>query len=196
VGKSANILSMPSSYMGNVPLIVRTMARLEPRRMLDVGPGYGKYGFLFRERVDDFRWERVLHGVDVFADYLERSRMSGLYDRLFIGHFLEVEIVELYDLVLMVDVLEHFSDSEGERALEKALSLAPRVLVSTPLSYEQGPMYGNRHEAHLSEWPAARLDQFARRRGAAWETLPGGTRDSVIGILSRDDGSTSEESAP
>ena len=181
--------------MGNVPLIVRTMARLEPRRMLDVGPGYGKYGFLFRERVDDFRWERVLHGIDVFAGYLERSRMSGLYDHHFIGHFLEVEILEQYDLVLMVDVLEHFSDSEGEQALEKALSLAPSVLVATPLGYEQGPMYGNRHEAHLSEWPAVRLDQFARCHGAAWESLQGGTRDSVIGILSRQDSSASEESA-
>jgi SAM-dependent methyltransferase len=161
------------------------MARLDPRRVLDIGPGYGRYGFLFRERVDDFRWERVLHGVDVFPAYMERSRMSALYDRLFEGDFLEVEIDEAYDLVLMIDVLEHFSEEDGERALEKAIALAPCVLVATPLGYVQGEMYGNPYEEHRSEWPSERLDEFAAGRGVTWERDRGGRADCVIGLLTR-----------
>jgi SAM-dependent methyltransferase len=176
---------MPSSYLGNVPVIVRTMARVDPKRVLDVGPGYGRYGFLFRERVDDFRWERVLHAVDVFPDYMERSRMSALYDRMFEGDFLAVEFDEHYDLVLLIDVLEHFSDEDGERALEKALSLAPTVLIATPLGYVQGEMYGNPFEEHRSEWPSERLDELAARLGARWERDPGGRADCVIGLLRR-----------
>jgi SAM-dependent methyltransferase len=176
---------MPSSYLGNVPVIVRTMARLDPARVLDVGPGYGRYGFLFRERVDDFRWERVLHGVDVFPDYMQRSGVSALYDRMYEGDFLEVEFDEQYDLVLLIDVLEHFTEDDGGRALEKALALAPTVLIATPIGYEQGEMYGNPYEEHRSEWPTERLDAFAGGHGARWERDAGGRTDCVIGLLRR-----------
>ena len=179
---------MPSSYLGNVPVIVRTVARLDPQRVLDVGPGYGRYGFLFRERLDDFRWERRLDAVDVFPEYLERSRTAFLYDRFFEGDFLAVEIPPEYDLVTMIDVLEHFTDADGERALDKALALAPQVLIATPLDYEQGPMHGNPHEEHRSEWPSERLEEFATARGASWERVAGGMERSVIGVLSRDGG--------
>jgi SAM-dependent methyltransferase len=177
---------VPSSFLGNVPVIVRTLADIDPRSVLDVGPGYGRYGFLFRERLDDFRWERRLDGVDVFPDYLERSRTAFLYDRFFTGDFLAVELPAEYDLVMMIDVLEHFSDDDGERALDKALALAPRVLIASPLGVEQGAMYGNPHEEHLSEWPSERLEQFAAGRGGSWDRVPGGMGRSVIGILARD----------
>ena len=177
---------MPSSYLGNVPAIMRSIARLDPQRVLDVGPGYGRYGFLFRERLDDFRWKRRLDGVDVFPEYLERSRTAFLYDRFFNGEFLAMEIPAEYDLVLMIDVLEHFSDEDGERALDKALTLAPQVLIATLLGYEQGEMHGNPHEQHHSEWPAEKLARFATGRGGSWEPVPGGMGQSVIGVLSRD----------
>ena len=176
---------MPSSYLGNVPVIVRTMARLDPHRVLDVGPGYGRYGFLFRERLDDFRWERRLDGVDVFPEYLERSRTGFLYDRFFTGEFLATEIDGDYDLVLMIDVLEHFTADDAARALDKALALAPAVLVATPLGYEQGEMHGNPFEEHRSEWPPERLEEYAAARGGAWEPAPGGMANSVIGVLRR-----------
>ena len=185
VGRVRRSGAMPSSYLGNVPVIVRTMARLDPRRVLDVGPGYGRYGFLFRERVDEFRWERRLDGVDVFPEYVERSRTGFLYDRFFTGEFLSVEIPEEYDLVLMIDVLEHFTDADGEAALGKALALAPAVLIATPLDYEQGEMHGNPYEEHRSEWAAERLDALAAQRGWAWEPVAGGMARSVIGVLGR-----------
>ena len=179
---------MPSSYLGNVPVIVRTIARLDPHSVLDVGPGYGRYGFLFRERLDDFRWERRLDGIDVFPDYLERSRAGFLYDRLFSGEFLATDIDGDYDLVLMIDVLEHFTDADGERALEKALGLAPCVLIATPLEYEQEEMHDNPFEEHRSEWPPERLGRYAAERGGTWEPVKGGMARSVIGVLHRGTG--------
>ena len=185
VGRVGRSCAMPSSYLGNVPVIVRTITRLDPQRVLDVGPGYGRYGFLFRERVDEFRWERRLDGVDAFPDYVERSRTGFLYDRFFTGDFLAVEIPEEYDLVLMIDVLEHFRDADAERALAKALALAPAVLIATPLGYEQQEMHGNPYEEHHSEWPAERLHALAAQRGWTWEPVAGGMGQSVIGVLGR-----------
>ena len=177
------INAVPSSYLGNVAAIMRTIADLDPARMLDVGTGYGRYAFLFRERVDDFRWERRLDGVEVHPEYVERSRTGYLYDHLYEGDFLSVEIDGTYDLVTMIDVLEHFDDAGGERALDRAMSLAPAVLVATPLEFVQGALHDNPYEEHRSEWPPERLERFAGERGAGWSTVPGGMARSVIGVL-------------
>lgn len=212
---------MPTSYPCNIPLVVRLMEAIDPRSVLDVGPGYGKYGFLFRERVDDFRWERTIDGFEPFPDYMNRSAARYLYDRWFLGGFpvctagtsarrrvgetngfiawepifrgggvLDEDglLVASYDLVLMVDVLEHYEDEAGEEALEVALKLAPKVLISTPVGYPQGPSHGNVHETHRSDWPAHRIAQhgvFADHSDGYGDSPPA-TRDSVVGVLSRE----------
>jgi SAM-dependent methyltransferase len=172
---------MPTSYTENIPAIVGAMERLKPMSCLDVGPGYGKFGFLFRERVDDFQWLRQLDACEVFGGYFDRSRADYLYNRVFQGAFPDaVPNGVRYDLILMIDVLEHYDDDAGERALSAALAMAPRVLISTPLGYAQGPSHGNVHETHRSEWPASRLRSFGR-----FIRYPAGTGDSVIGLLER-----------
>lgn len=193
---------MPSSYPQNIPLITFLMAREKPQSMLDVGPGYGKFGFMFRERVDDFKWERVCDGVDPFPNYIKRAGTRGLYNGFWVGLFGPKEPIRFmpvdreddlgeedrfgrwpYDLILMVDVLEHYTEEAGHEALDFALELAPSVLVSTPLGYDQGAAYGNVYETHRSEWPMHKIAQhgtFSDFSGAM-----GSTDDSVIGILRR-----------
>jgi 2-polyprenyl-3-methyl-5-hydroxy-6-metoxy-1,4-benzoquinol methylase len=157
---------MPSSYPHNIPAIVGTMLRLQPRSLLDVGPGYGKYGFMAREYLDDFRGDMRIEAVEVFPDYLERVGWSP-YDRVHHGSLVDVELPDRYDLVLMIDVLEHFDRADGYDALYRALSAGDAVLVSTPIGYEQGPSHGNVHETHLSEWHPDDLTSH----GMTWEDV-------------------------
>src|SRR5436309_9272819 len=42
---------MPSSFASQIPIIVHLLNNLEPATVLDVGKGFGKYGFLIHEYV-------------------------------------------------------------------------------------------------------------------------------------------------
>lgn len=187
---------MPTSYPSNISTIAEMMEAARPDSMLDVGPGYGKFGFLFRERCDDFKWEKRLYGVEIFPEYLRRAHTGFLYDEVHECSFaapssnLDMRLIlnrAPYGLVMMVDVLEHFSDQEGEIVLRRALQLSPFTIISTPLNYEQGPSHGNEYERHVSEWPVEKIEavaaQYPNARFQGGVTTNG--TNSVIGFLTR-----------
>lgn len=180
---------MPSSYPANIPHIVNVMHALDPWSVLDVGVGYGKFGFLFRERIDDFAWERTLDGVEPYEDYINRSGARYLYNNLIHDDWLlEDQIEGVYDLVLMIDVLEHFTHDDGLRALDKAWNHGHHVLISTPIGYEQGPSHGNELETHQSEWPHSAIDMWADRHEAAGiNCMLSGTTDTEMYLLYNQD---------
>lgn len=169
---------MPSSYVQNVTPIIWECMDLAPTSVLDIGAGYGKYGWLLREYIDDFRGNVTIDAVEFWPEYMNRSGAGAVYDRVFPGAW-PVRVDRRYDLVLMIDVLEHFEDEAGAKALEAALAVSDRVLVSTPLGFAQGPVDGNELEAHRSEWPIRKLAGFGDVH-----VLPGGAPDSVNVVLS------------
>lgn len=186
---------MPSSYLENIPVVMAYLEARRPSSVLDVGVGYGKYGFLIRERLDNFKWELPLDGVEVFPAYLDASRVDAwLYDSMFSGEFLKLfDEIALhaqlcrngrYDTVLMVDVLEHFDEAMARSALSCALDLGHDVIVSTPVGYAQGAVNGNEHETHRSEWPQEKLIAYAEEVGVGIDCLRAATPDSVIVVLS------------
>lgn len=66
-----------------------------------------------------------------------------------------------YDLIYMGDALEHFPKERGWEMLDKlALHATGYLLLAVPLGeeWEQGEVFGNPHEAHLSVWT---FDEFA-----------------------------------
>lgn len=180
---------MPSSYIENIPPIMRFIERMRPQRVLDVGVGYGKYGYLIRERVDNFQWGILLHGVEGFAGYIDKAPVLKFYNRIYNWDYMSMKRSmfpkEGYDLVLMIDVLEHFEEAAGRAALKHSIDLGQKVLISTPIGYEQGPVNGNDLERHLSEWPHDKLMDFADRHELGYEIIQAGTTDSVIAVLSR-----------
>lgn len=182
---------MPTSYLENVPSIMRWIEQHRPSSVFDVGVGYGKYGFLIRERLDNFNRDIRIEGCEIFPSYAQRSVVAYVYDDIYLADFLNPVVPKIdpyenpYDLVLMIDVLEHFSEEDGLEALGKALTIGKTALVSTPLGYPQGEVYGNKHEAHLSEWPHEKLMSYAALLGCTYERIWGGTEDSVIAALAR-----------
>lgn len=208
---------MPTSYPSNIPAIIEIAASVSPDSILDVGPGYGKYGFLMRERVDDFRGRVRIDAVEVYQDYNDRTGTASshpgareiypsLYDNYQYWDYLKAARfwhhqepdersdsaprAEGYDLILMVDVLEHWSPAEAREVLRLSLDIGRQILVSTPVGYVQGESHGNEREAHLSDWPSSDLRVFAEEHAAIWQPLHQNYRrqiapDSVIGLLRR-----------
>jgi len=144
---------MPSSDPVTIPKILQLVAILNPRSILDVGAGNGRYGFLFRETLDwnYGRFENPQVRID--AVEIEPSYISPVhhhvYDNIYIGDWLSLKLEIKYDLIFMGDVLEHFE--EWRVALFKAKVNAKCVIVVAPNwqgSIAQGPWFGNEHETH------------------------------------------------
>lgn len=171
---------MPTSYVQNILPIMHYLERIRPKAVLDVGTGYGKFAFLLRERIDDFSWNMQIDGVEAWPKYFKKSGTEYLYNSVFKTDFLSAPLIDQYDVVLMIDVLEHFSDVDAVTALKKAAAHGKRILISAPLGYEQGAVGGNEFERHQSEWPIDRIRETVR----PYETisLSGGTPDSVIAV--------------
>lgn len=145
---------MPSSYIDSVPPIVHALVELDqptPLEIIDVGAGWGKYGLLAREYLG-----HAIDGLDVHPDPVLDFVRERIYRRFYHLNALTAPPAfwRPYDLVLMVDVIEHMGMEEGAALLGRLILFhCCRVLVATPkVFFEQGPVGGNPYERHLSFW--------------------------------------------
>jgi SAM-dependent methyltransferase len=151
---------MPTSDHHNINPIVTLITQLSPRRILDVGCGFGKYGVLLREYLDVWHqrvlpdeWQVTLDGIEAFPTYRNPIH-DFVYDAVHYGDAKQIlrELGE-YDLILLADVIEHFEKEQAVRLINECFSHSPVVLVSTPREfYEQPAINNNPYEAHLHLW--------------------------------------------
>jgi hypothetical protein len=141
----------------------------KPNSLLDVGAGFGKYGVLAREYLElnesswrKSNWKCRIDGIEAFKEYV--TDLHGIvYDHIYIGDAKDVipSLKGHYNLILLIDVLEHFSFSDGVNLLEDCMKLADDVLVSTPLDWvAQSELFGNPYEKHKSYWRRKDFGRF------------------------------------
>jgi hypothetical protein len=130
---------------------------------LDVGFGFGKWGFLLREaldfidgRVERDEWQVTIDGIDTRR--YDSPLSDWVYDDIRIGSVLDVA-GELggYDVVVMGDVIEHLEKTEGLSLLRTLLGRNRNVLLTTPFHYFEQEIEGNPYQRHLSHWT---IDDF------------------------------------
>lgn len=153
--------AMPSSNVYLAPQIVTMAAEVRPRAVLDVGPGHGKYGVLFREYVRP----RRLDAVEAEERYPDQFPwLDVIYDDLRVADVTTMADDELdaYDLVLMIDVLEHLDEAAGAALLSR---IRGRIIVCTPRDFFQNPEAddGWESERHRSLWDARTIEAAASR---------------------------------
>ncbi len=130
---------MASSHQHQLSDILELIIRTNPDTLLDVGIGFGKYGFLAREYLElwgtnDYRkWTKRIDGVEAFKEYLTPVH-NYIYDNIYIGNALEIlpELKSKYDLILLIDVLEHFEYEEGRELIQLCLQKGRNLIISTP----------------------------------------------------------------
>jgi SAM-dependent methyltransferase len=157
---------MPIGSFTFVPEIAAHMEQRAPQSVLDLGMGTGFYGAVVRQWGDGGvrPWRTRLIGVEIHSAY--RNPLWELYDvvvQASLESYLETQC-GAYDLVLLLDVIEHFEPDVGTRVLERAMSvLVPggTLYVGTPAIFvPQGAAHGNPHETHRALWTA---DDFTQR---------------------------------
>jgi hypothetical protein len=157
---------MPSSQHFQISKIMNLIIHLAPKSLLDIGPGFGKYGLLCREYLDMWQDDGQAYGtfstridaIEVFQKYLTPVH-KYVYDHVHVGDALAlIDTVPRYDLILMIDVLEHFDRERGRTLLDKALKKSENLLISVPRDLgDQGELFGNKHETHLGAWSTREL---------------------------------------
>lgn len=180
---------MPTSNAQNISKILETALVLRPRSVLDVGVGTGKMAFLLREYLDLYEGDgktwppprlTVIEGIEAYEPYLTDLQRK-LYDDIVIGDAADVlprMDTNRYDLVLMIDVLEHFDRATAMRVIHEARRVGSHVLAVSPAgSRPQGPSYGNEYERHRLSVTRATLHELGfasvqRRHGSYFATVP------------------------
>jgi len=147
---------MPSSRIDGTEEFVKRIMREKPKRILDVGCGFGRYGFLCREFLDIWASDEPyiykktrIEAIEVFDSYIGHIQ-NGIYNYIYT---MDASItpwnIGEYDLIIMSDVLEHME--KPLVVLEYAMSISKLVYVKTPIKMrEQKAVYGNEFEKHLS----------------------------------------------
>jgi len=167
-----------------------------PTSVLDVGIGYGKWGFLCREyleswqdRVFPTQWQVKITGVEAFSEYVNRLPwLNQIYDRIYVRRIQDVcDVLASHELVIAGDVIEHLEKRAANRVLETLKRKATkRFLLSIPLGpgwLDNKVIAGNEFEQHRSEWSKDDVEDLLGPASGFWNF---GQHGKQIGVFAFD----------
>lgn len=135
---------MPRSEDDQIPYFQEVFDRLQPKRVLDIGAGEGKYADLIAGRAE-------VHAVEVWQENIEKYDLPSKYDIVFCHDARQFENFD-YDLVIFGDVLEHMLEEDAVALWAKARKQARAIFMSIPIVHlPQGAEGGNPYEVHVED---------------------------------------------
>lgn len=158
---------MPTSDSIQISKIIGLIRKKNPSSILDIGPGFGKYGLLCREYLEIWnrkayskeKWKIRIDAIEVFKEYITPIH-EYIYNNILIGNAkkLITEINLRYDLILLIDVLEHFNKKDGNKLIKDLRRISNSILLSIPKNIgTQGIMFNNKFEEHKGQWSKEEL---------------------------------------
>jgi SAM-dependent methyltransferase len=199
---------MPSSLHQSVSYVLSEIVRLKPSSVLDVGAGFGKWGFLCRDYLDVFHgrvypteWRTRIDGVEIFDRYVDEFYWMagrdgpGIYDHIYRGDISEMDIASRYDLIICGDVIEHLPDDKALATLRRLLTQCDHLVLSIPLGdawLNNVVVGGNPSEKHQSSWSKEKILSLAP--GAKVRTFDG--LRGPVGVFTCDGQSTKSARCP
>jgi len=153
---------MPVSTTVHISHCLSRIVPLAPQSILDVGCGFGLWGFLCREyldvineRVQPDTWLTRIDGIELFEPYI-LSHQRSLYTSIRIADIRDAaQDVDEYDLIITGDVIEHLDKADGETVLAQLYGKAKKaMLVNIPIGdgWDHPERHGNPGELHRSQW--------------------------------------------
>lgn len=158
---------MPVSHWRHIDTVMRAVESVGADTILDIGPGFGKFGVLLRERFDirfnrygKKKWTTKIDCVEAWEPYISPLHRY-IYNEIIIGNILDVvDSLGNYDIILFIDGLEHLEKEDGLDLVKKLyLKTNKLLLLSFPrtLNTRANSNWANPFERHLSLWNAADL---------------------------------------
>lgn len=179
-------IQMPTSHHETISKVIDLVIQFDPRSILDIGVGYGKMGMLCREYLDIWHrrytkqdWQVKIDGIEIYEQYRnpihEACYNTIKYDNV-MNH---LDIISGYDLVLIIDVIEHLTKDDADELLS---SITGAYIITTPKTFHSdvAGVGGNKYEQHISRWfPSEFPNQIIMQdQILAWST---NKRDNTMG---------------
>jgi len=151
-----------TSNWQNISYNIDLVKKLNPKSILDIGVGFGRWGILFREFLEVWgdnnysgKWNRTIDGIEIFPDYI-KDYHKYFYDNIYLENALDFlqKTTKKYDLINCGDVIEHFDKNEALKLIEICLKKSKYLLINIPIgdNWKQGSVNNNDYEMHRSIW--------------------------------------------
>jgi 2-polyprenyl-3-methyl-5-hydroxy-6-metoxy-1,4-benzoquinol methylase len=154
-----------TSFAANIPVILNAVLEVNPKSVLDIGPGFGKYGLLIREAILSVRAERGdltpiddlrIECIEQAKYFYDKLLKVKIYDNVIMGDARQFEFLEgdKWDLVLLIDVVEHMTKDDALAMIKKFRDKGSRILISTPknVHFYTEEFYGTDCPKHQTQW--------------------------------------------
>jgi SAM-dependent methyltransferase len=122
---------MSTSPLSFDPLVIQN---LPGDSFLDVGCGYGKWGYLLKK----YRWSSdrttTVTGIDLFEPHLRSLQKHDTYDSLLVGSATNMPFKDRsFDSAIACEVLEHLPQSGGSKLISELRRVSRlSFVVTTP----------------------------------------------------------------
>ena len=156
---------MASSFINQLPTIIHLVQKLRPESILDIGKGFGKYGFLIHEyagidntrKLDPSQTLKELSSIKIDAVEVDADLMLPHLEHLYRKVYFEdillfYKKLPAYELILMVDIIEHINKEGALQLLEHFLNQGSNILIATPIDFFEQELYESEYEHHISHW--------------------------------------------
>jgi len=138
-------------------------------KILDIGAGFGKWGFLIRDSFDVMTfqkfnkedWKIDITAIEPFPNCITPLQ-ENIYNRIIKKEFFDcIDDLGQFDLVIFGDVIEHFEKEKGYEVLNKIFEHTNNIIVSTPNGFmPQGAWAENELEIHKSGWTIEDFNKY------------------------------------
>lgn len=150
-----------SSTVYSTEWVVERMRERKPESILDIGCGWGRWGFLAREFLELWEhnyqkadWKIEIDAMDVHEGTWTPAH-EFIYDHTYTMDVREWTHPSCYDLVIACDVLEHIPKDDSLAVIAKLRESGSSIIVGVPIG-EQWPHYdgfdGNDFAGHVCHW--------------------------------------------
>lgn len=168
---------MPSSTWVHISTVMDIVWKHQPKTVLDIGIGFGRWGFNIRELLDIFKgrysredWKTVINGIEIWPRYIT-DHHRYIYNNLFIMNIEDFfkSNKQNYDVIIAGDILEHLSKDKALTVINNLRLITDKVLIvciplgtGYPQKASKPDKLGlvNKAEEHLSTWEETDFDNL------------------------------------